>query len=109
MACLSLAAKMEELKVPALSEFPVEDFNFESKVIQRMELLVLNTLEWKMGSTTPFSFIPYFISKLSIESPPSNKVSQIVELIWVLIRGIFIQLTFISSSIGFCSFMTFKS
>ncbi|KAA0064442.1 cyclin-D5-2-like [Cucumis melo var. makuwa] len=86
VACLSLAAKMEELKVPALSEFPVDDFNFESKVIQRMELLVLNTLEWKMGSTTPFSFIPYFISKLSIESPPSNKVSQIVELIWVMIR-----------------------
>ncbi|XP_050943826.1 cyclin-D5-1-like isoform X2 [Cucumis melo] len=86
VACLSLAAKMEELKVPALSEFPVDDFNFESKVIQRMELLVLNTLEWKMGSTTPFFFIPYFISKLSIESPPSNKVSQIVELIWVMIR-----------------------
>ncbi|XP_022977074.1 cyclin-D5-2-like [Cucurbita maxima] len=86
VACLSLAAKMEELKAPALSQFAVDDFIFESKVIQRMELLVLNTLEWKMGSTTPFSFIPHFISKLSIESPPSSRVSEILELIWVMIR-----------------------
>lgn len=89
VACLSLAAKMEELKAPALSQFAVDDFIFESKVIQRMELLVLNTLEWKMGSTTPFSFIPHFISKLTIESPPSCKVSEILELIWVMIRGSF--------------------
>ncbi|KAJ6419766.1 hypothetical protein OIU84_029810 [Salix udensis] len=43
VACLSLAAKMEERKAPPLSEFPVEDYCFGNKVIQRMELLVLNT------------------------------------------------------------------
>ncbi|KAF2309663.1 hypothetical protein GH714_004508 [Hevea brasiliensis] len=31
VACLSLAAKMEEIKAPALSEFHTEDYNFESK------------------------------------------------------------------------------
>ncbi|RVW57486.1 Cyclin-D5-1 [Vitis vinifera] len=48
VACLSLAAKMEELRVPNLSEFPVEGYYFDNKVIRRMELMVLETLEWKM-------------------------------------------------------------
>ncbi|KAH6788554.1 hypothetical protein C2S51_003560 [Perilla frutescens var. frutescens] len=82
MACLSLAAKMEEIRVPALSEFCVDDYNFESSVIQRMELLVLNTLGWKMGSFTPFSFIKFFASKFYDDrSLPKNGFSRIVDLI----------------------------
>lgn len=88
VACLSLAAKMEELNVPALSEFQLEDYHFESKVIQRMELLVLNTLEWRMASTTPFAFLYYFITKVWKESPPTNVVSTIVGLILASMRGI---------------------
>ncbi|KAF8377640.1 hypothetical protein HHK36_031023 [Tetracentron sinense] len=85
VACLSLAAKMEEGKLPALSEFQVfqvEEYNFGSKVIQKMELLVLNTLQWRMGSITPFAYLHYFINKLCNEqSPPNNIVSRTVELI----------------------------
>lgn len=92
VACLSLAAKMEELNVPALSEFQLEDYHFESKVIQRMELLVLNTLEWRMASTTPFAFLYYFITKLCKESPPTNVVSTIVGLILATMRGIWLLL-----------------
>ncbi|KAF2294704.1 hypothetical protein GH714_015660 [Hevea brasiliensis] len=88
LACLSLAAKMEECRVPPLSEFPVEDYCFENKVIQRMELLVLNTLEWKMGSTTPFSYLHYFISKICGESRPKETISRAVELILALIKEI---------------------
>ncbi|KAK3224554.1 hypothetical protein Dsin_011579 [Dipteronia sinensis] len=90
VACLSLAAKMEECKVPALSEFKLEDFDFENKVIQRMELLVLNTLEWKLGSVTPFAFLHYFISKLCDEcsSRPKELVSEAVELIMTTTKEI---------------------
>nr|GLL48944.1 cyclin-D5-2-like [Ipomoea trifida] len=65
MACLSLAAKMEECRVPSLSEYPMEGYNFETKLLQRMELLVLNALEWRMGLITPFAFTRYFVVKFS--------------------------------------------
>ncbi|XP_057973822.1 cyclin-D5-1-like [Malania oleifera] len=86
VACLSLAAKMEECRVPALSEFQLEDYRFESKVIRRMELLVLNTLEWRMGVVTPFAFVHYFISKFCKEAPPSNAVSKALELILAMMK-----------------------
>ncbi|KAJ6916439.1 hypothetical protein NC652_018980 [Populus alba x Populus x berolinensis] len=88
VACLSLAAKMEERKVPPLSEFPVEDFCFGNKVIQRMELLVLNTLEWRMNSITPFAYLHYFIHKTCGESTPKDTVSRAVELVVAMIKEI---------------------
>lgn len=74
MACLSLAAKMEEVKVPVLSEFCVEDYSFESNVIQRMELLVLVTLEWKMGSMSPFAYTRFFLEKLRKEDDSDDSI-----------------------------------
>ncbi|XP_077233450.1 cyclin d5;1 [Tasmannia lanceolata] len=81
IACLSLAAKMEECIVPLLSDFRVEEYDFENKVIQRMELMVLNVLEWRMKSITPFLYLNYFISKFSDESRPKNLLSSAVEII----------------------------
>ncbi|KAJ7944518.1 Cyclin [Quillaja saponaria] len=75
VACLSLAAKMEELNPPALSEYPVVDFYFENRVIQRMELLVLSALEWNMGSVTPFAYLHYFIKKFCGESKTQANLS----------------------------------
>ncbi|XWS45154.1 hypothetical protein CRYUN_Cryun15aG0112100 [Craigia yunnanensis] len=88
VACLSLAAKMEEGGVPGLSEFPIEDYQFENKMIQRMELLVLSTLEWKMDSITPFAYLHYFISKFYTESWPKGLVSKALELIVATIKEI---------------------
>ncbi|XP_028098511.1 cyclin-D5-1-like [Camellia sinensis] len=90
MACLSLAAKMEEYRVPSPSEFQLEEYNFDSKVIQRMELLVLNTLEWRMSSVTPFAFIHYFIRTLGNHHspPPRNVVSRTVHLILAIMRDV---------------------
>lgn len=87
MACLSLAAKMEEIKVPALSDFCEEDYNFESSAIQRMELMVLNVLGWEMGSLTPFNFIRFFAKKFSDNSSPQNLVSRTEEVILGSRRG----------------------
>ncbi|RWV98120.1 hypothetical protein GW17_00039053 [Ensete ventricosum] len=76
MACLSLAAKVEEtrdpfllyLQVPAPPEASVEEdegeFVFESKTIRRMELLVLSALGWRMNPVTPLSFIHHVLPRL---------------------------------------------
>ncbi|OIW14327.1 hypothetical protein TanjilG_21467 [Lupinus angustifolius] len=68
-ACFQIAAKMGETKVPQYARLHVGSpkFIFEALTIQRMELLVLNTLEWKMQAITPCSFIGYFISKITCE------------------------------------------
>ncbi|RWR82926.1 cyclin-D5-1-like protein [Cinnamomum micranthum f. kanehirae] len=81
VACLSLAVKMEECKIPALSEFRVDDYNFENGVIQRMEIMVLNTLEWRMSFVTPYAYLNYFISKFSDESRPKSLLYRTIELI----------------------------
>uniref|UniRef100_A0A803KY23 Uncharacterized protein n=2 Tax=Chenopodium quinoa TaxID=63459 RepID=A0A803KY23_CHEQI len=69
VACLSLASKMEEIYVPLLLDFQVEHEQiFEAKVVQRMELLVLSTLDWKMNAVTPLSYFGHLIRKLNLKS-----------------------------------------
>lgn len=61
---------------------------FEAKTIQRMELLVLNTLKWRLQSVTPFSYIDYFLHKFNDNKTPSTvSVSRSVELILGIMRG----------------------
>ncbi|KAJ1389905.1 Cyclin-like [Sesbania bispinosa] len=66
VACLSLAAKMEEPLVPPLLDLQVEGakYIFEPRTIRRMELLVLGVLDWRLRSVTPFSFLSFFACKL---------------------------------------------
>ncbi|KAA0034340.1 cyclin-D1-1 [Cucumis melo var. makuwa] len=66
VACLSLAAKMEEPLVPALLDLQIEGakYIFEPRTICRMELLVLRVLDWRLRSVTPFNFIAFFAYKL---------------------------------------------
>lgn len=79
---------MEERKVPALREYNVDEYNFEADVIKRMELLVLNTLQWEMGSVTPFEFLHYFITKFFGDSSPhKGLVSRAIELIPFVLKG----------------------
>uniref|UniRef100_A0A6M2EKS3 B-like cyclin n=1 Tax=Populus davidiana TaxID=266767 RepID=A0A6M2EKS3_9ROSI len=70
VACVSLAAKMKE------AEFHVTDiqgdggFVFDPQTIQKMEVLILGALNWRMRSITPFSFISFFISLFKPKDPP---------------------------------------
>ncbi|ONK70316.1 uncharacterized protein A4U43_C05F32470 [Asparagus officinalis] len=71
VACLSLAAKVEETRVPFLLDLqipPAEEvitgFVFESKTVRRMELLVLSTLGWRMNPVTALSFIQCMLPNL---------------------------------------------
>ncbi|CAM8992772.1 unnamed protein product [Rhodiola kirilowii] len=76
IACLSVAAKMEEFHVPVLSDYPSGDYMFENSAIQRVELSVLSTLEWKMAPVMPFVYFGYFSDKLCVdcESKPKNQL-----------------------------------
>lgn len=40
---------------------------FESKTIQRMEILVLSTLKWRMNPITPLSFLDHIVKKLGLK------------------------------------------
>ncbi|XP_019182412.1 PREDICTED: cyclin-D3-3-like [Ipomoea nil] len=69
VACLSIAAKVEEIEVPLLLDFQVADskYMFEAKTIQRMELLVLSTLQWRMNPVTPISFLDHIIRRFGLK------------------------------------------
>ncbi|RVW99985.1 Cyclin-D3-1 [Vitis vinifera] len=70
VACLSLAAKVEETQVPLLLDLQVEEtmYVFEAKTIQRMEIMVLSTLRWKMNPVTPLSFLDYITRRLGLKN-----------------------------------------
>ncbi|RWW38715.1 hypothetical protein BHE74_00056036, partial [Ensete ventricosum] len=91
VACLSIAAKVEEAEVPLSLELQVGEakYVFEARTIRRMELLVLSTLKWRMQAVTPFSFIDYFLYKLCDEkSPDSLLIYHSMDLILGTIREI---------------------
>lgn len=85
VACLSIAAKMEEQRVPPLSEYPIE-YRFENKVIKNMELLILSTLEWKMGLPTPFAYLHYFFTKFCSGSKSQTIISKATQHILELVK-----------------------
>jgi len=78
------------------SDFPIDvdneqvgepKFVFEAKTIQKMELLVLSKLRWKMCALTPYSFIDYFLSKITCEKPTKSSIAMSVQLILGIMRG----------------------
>ncbi|CAD6245563.1 unnamed protein product [Miscanthus lutarioriparius] len=84
------AAKMEETAVPQSLDLQVGDarYVFEAKTIQRMELLVLSTLNWRMQAVTPFSYMDYFLNKLNGGNvAPRSWFFQSAELILCAARG----------------------
>ncbi|KAL4335800.1 hypothetical protein GQ457_07G024040 [Hibiscus cannabinus] len=91
VACVSLGAKMEEIEVPLLLDLQVGEckFVFEARTIQRMELLVLSTLRWRMQAITPFSFIDNFLYKLNGDkTPPRSSILRSIQLISSTVTGI---------------------
>lgn len=70
IACLSLAAKVEETRVPLLLDLQVGEtrYFFEAKTIMKAELMVLSALKWKMHPVTPLSFVDYVIRRLEMKT-----------------------------------------
>ncbi|KAL2522934.1 B-like cyclin [Forsythia ovata] len=53
-------------------------FAFDPKSIQIMELLVMATLKWRLHSVTPFDYLNYFISKLSLSESKFDPYTYIL-------------------------------
>ncbi|GER36921.1 cyclin d protein [Striga asiatica] len=79
VACLSLAAKMEETCVPMLLELQALEptYVFAPETVQRMELLVLATLKWNLRSVTPFDFLHFFVSVLRPSASGLDSISAV--------------------------------
>ncbi|KAI0495872.1 hypothetical protein KFK09_022179 [Dendrobium nobile] len=91
VTCLSLAIKMEEIGVPQYMDLQIGNakYVFEAKTIQRMELLVLSNLKWRMQAVTPFSFMDYFLHKFTEGNPPKEpEIDRCTDLILGTIKGI---------------------
>ncbi|XP_078156984.1 cyclin-D2-2-like [Carex rostrata] len=87
VACLSLAVKMEEsiLTFPHELQIYEAKYVFEAKNIQKMELLVLSTLNWRLQAVTPFSFVDYFLRKFD-QTPSYLIMSRCIDLILVTVK-----------------------
>ncbi|KAI3922421.1 hypothetical protein MKX01_006110 [Papaver californicum] len=83
VACITLASKVEETQVPLLLDFQVEDskYVFEAKTIQRMELVILSSLHWKMNPVTPLSYLDHIIRRLGLKSNLHWEFMQSCELL----------------------------
>ncbi|CAJ1940031.1 unnamed protein product [Sphenostylis stenocarpa] len=84
VACLSLAAKMEEPLVPSLLDLQIEGakYIFEPRTIRKMELLVLGVLDWRLRSVTPLCFLAFFACKVdSTGTFASFLISRATEII----------------------------
>ncbi|KAH0450060.1 hypothetical protein IEQ34_020752 [Dendrobium chrysotoxum] len=87
VACLSVAAKMEETKVPLLLDLQIlhPEFVFEPRTVCRMELLLMSALRWRMRAVTPFDFISTFAAAIVFAdgsaSIPSSAFSRSADLI----------------------------
>ncbi|XP_059066547.1 cyclin-D4-2-like [Cryptomeria japonica] len=93
VACLSLAAKMED-KVPPLTDLQIggAKFDFEAQTIYEMEVKILTTLKWRLCSITPFNFIHYLLFRLKgTNAVPQDLISQTVAFIMNTTRGIQLQ------------------
>ncbi|KAK3445999.1 hypothetical protein EUGRSUZ_A01768 [Eucalyptus grandis] len=70
VCCVSLAAKMRNTDF-SLADFQGDGgFVHDSRTIQRMEVLILGALKWRMRSVTPFSFVAFFTSLFKLKDPP---------------------------------------
>ncbi|XP_015690333.1 cyclin-D5-3 isoform X2 [Oryza brachyantha] len=85
VACLSLAAKVEERRPPRLPEFRVDQYDFDCASILRMELLVLRTLKWQMITGTPFSYLSCITAKFRHDERKAI-VLRAIECIFASIR-----------------------
>lgn len=63
ISCLSLAAKMQRVAAFSIASIQGdEEFPFDAATVQRMERLVLDTLDWRVRSVTPLAFLGFYLT-----------------------------------------------
>ncbi|CAI9287547.1 unnamed protein product [Lactuca saligna] len=66
VASLSIAIKFGETSPPSLNEIQEGlEYSFEVKLIQRMELRILESLGWELNSITPHSYVELIVWELN--------------------------------------------
>ncbi|CAK9319962.1 unnamed protein product [Citrullus colocynthis] len=87
VACLSVACKFHETYPPTLSEIQMEDYMddvFEASCIERMEVILLEALDWHLCCPTSYHYIQLLGLKLdcSIEEEANDilmvKITELV-------------------------------
>lgn len=77
-SCLSLASKMNNTHL-SFSNLQREGCKFDGESIQKMELVILGALNWRMRSITPFPFLHFFISLAEIKDQSlKERASEII-------------------------------
>ncbi|KAJ1291379.1 hypothetical protein BS78_02G311800 [Paspalum vaginatum] len=75
ISCLSLAAKMQRVAAFSIADIQVgEEFMFDAATVQRMERVVLGTLDWRVRSVTPLAFLGFFLTACN---PPHRHPQQV--------------------------------
>ncbi|KAG6534572.1 hypothetical protein ZIOFF_008475 [Zingiber officinale] len=82
LASVSVAAKMEECSAPTLVDLQSDGLSFDAGSVQRMELLLLDTLQWRMNCVTPFDYFSYFVSKFQCDSSPEELLCRAIDFIF---------------------------
>ncbi|KAK9168373.1 hypothetical protein Syun_000513 [Stephania yunnanensis] len=73
IACFSLAAKFNEISGPQLQDFQIAgghdmENTFQSGEIRRIELRVLETLQWRLRCATAYSYLEVLSTLLNMDS-----------------------------------------
>lgn len=80
---------------------------FEAKAVQRMELLVLSTLRWKMHPVTPLSFLDHIIRRLGLKSDVHWEFFRRCEaLLLAVVSGGYLLLKLIKGAISYLRMMS---
>ncbi|XP_022143908.1 putative cyclin-D7-1 [Momordica charantia] len=74
VACLSVACKFHESYPPTLTEIQMEEMDhvFDGSSIERMEMILLKVLEWRLCSPTPYSYIQ-LLESMELEAEVGGK------------------------------------
>ncbi|KAF5738022.1 hypothetical protein HS088_TW13G00915 [Tripterygium wilfordii] len=96
VSCLSIAAKMVEVDVPHVVDLQVweehlrkPEFLFEPKSIKAMELMIMSRLQWRLHSSTPYSYIDHFLNKINDNYHfLSSATSKSIQLILSTIKSV---------------------
>ncbi|KAK1377531.1 Cyclin N-terminal domain-containing protein [Heracleum sosnowskyi] len=72
VACVSIASKFGETSPPALHDIQGEglDYTFHPKLIQEMELKLLQTIQWRLNCKTPYSYVELMIRDIDFLMKP---------------------------------------
>ncbi|EXC14811.1 hypothetical protein L484_009467 [Morus notabilis] len=80
VACISIASKFSDTTTPTLHEINLnmEDMEhlFQPSTIQRMELMILQALDWRLACATAYSYVEMFTRALHVTSNVKPHLQQ---------------------------------